>query len=234
MEWGLSGLYALAPHAAAVVIVDVLSFSTAVDVAVARDAAVLPFGFDHVDAARQAAFRAGAVLAGRRGEPGCAFTLSPASLQQIPAGTRLMLPSPNGSRLALAASRASPGRPVLTACFRNAPAVAAWARTVAGSGPVAVIPAGESWADGSLRPAIEDLLGAGAVICHLQEPCSPEAQVARDAYCNAGTEIEFLIRSSVSGRELSDRGFSGDLDLALEENVNASAPMIIDDAFHRA
>jgi phosphosulfolactate phosphohydrolase-like enzyme len=53
--------------------------------------------------------------------------------------------------------------------------------------------------DGSLRPALEDLLGVGAIIHHLGLPCSPEAHVARDAYRAAGIAVAALIRASVSG-----------------------------------
>lgn len=224
-------MHALAPCAAVIVIVDVLSFSTAVDIAVSRGAQVYPFAFDHPEAARQAAFRLGAALASHRDAPGSSYSLSPASLQTIPAGTRLLLPSPNGSRLALAAGRASRKIPILAGCLRNARAVARTACALAGSDPIALIPAGETWPDGSLRPAIEDLLGAGAIIHHLERTPTPEAQIARDAYRNAGADIDHLVRLSVSGRELTDRGFSGDVDLALQENVSDTAPLLHDDAF---
>ena len=42
-EWGLAGVETLGPVSDVIVIVDVLTFSTAVDVAVARGAAVLPY-----------------------------------------------------------------------------------------------------------------------------------------------------------------------------------------------
>ncbi|MGO4129020.1 2-phosphosulfolactate phosphatase [Inquilinus sp. YAF38] len=223
----MAGVEALRDRVAVLVIVDVLSFSTAVDVAVSRGAAVLPFPHGDDAAARLAAERAGAILARPRRAAGGAFSLSPASLLEIPAGTRLMLPSPNGSRLSLAGG----GTPVLAGCLRNAAAVAQAARSLARGGAVGVIPAGERWPDGSLRPAIEDLLGAGAVIHELALPCSPEAQLARDAWRSAAADLPRLIRTSVSGRELTDGGFPRDVDLALERGVSSSAPRLIDGAY---
>ena len=42
-EWGLRGVEVLRDRVAVLVIVDVMSFSTTVDVAVARGASVIPF-----------------------------------------------------------------------------------------------------------------------------------------------------------------------------------------------
>lgn len=229
-EWGMAGVEALRDRVAVLVIVDVLSFSTAVDVAVSRGAAVVPFPHGDDSAARLAAECAGAVLARPRRAAGGQFSLSPVSLLEIPAGTRLMLPSPNGSLLSLAGG----GTPVLAGCLRNAAAVARAALNLARGGAVGVVPAGERWPDGGLRPAIEDLLGAGAVIHALALPCSPEAQLARDAWRSAGTGLPRLIRASVSGRELVDGGFPGDVDLALEQEVSASAPLLVDGAYQAA
>lgn len=229
-EWGMTGVEALRDRVAVLVIVDVLSFSTAVDVAVSRGAAVIPFPYGDDAAARVAAERAGAVLARPRRASGGPFSLSPGSLLEIPAGTRLMLPSPNGSRLSLAGA----GTPVLTGCLRNAAAVARAARDLARDGDIGVVPAGERWPDGGLRPAIEDLLGAGAVIHELTLPCSPEAEVARGAWRSAGVDLPRLIRASVSGRELVDGGFPRDVDLALEREVSSSAPLLADGAYQAA
>ncbi len=57
-EWGLEGLRAVSAHADVLVVVDVLSFSTAVDIAVARGAWVFPYRW-HDDSAAQ--FAQGAV-----------------------------------------------------------------------------------------------------------------------------------------------------------------------------
>ena len=226
-EWGMAGVETLRERVAVIVIVDVLSFSTAVDVAVSNGAMVYPNPYGDKEGAQAAADRVGAVLAKPRRSSGGQFSLSPRSLMAVPAGTRIMLPSPNGARLSLACG----DRPVLAGCLRNAATVARTARQIAGGGGVGVVPAGERWPDGSLRPAIEDLLGAGAIIHHLALPCSPEAQVARDTFRSAGRDVGQLIRASVSGHELIEGGFAGDVDIAVELEVSLCAPLLTGGAY---
>lgn len=220
-EWGRHGIETLRGHAAVFIIVDVLSFSTAVDIATARGAAIIPFPRHDREAARAEAARHNALLAGTRDEHAL-YSLSPASLIAIPNGTRLVLPSPNGSALSCATGPA----PTFAGCLRNAAAVAEAARAAAAGAPIAVIPAGEKWPDNSLRPALEDFLGAGAIIHHLGLPCSPEAQAARDAWRAAGAGLPDLLRACRSGRELIARGFPGDVDLAAVENISENAPRL--------
>jgi hypothetical protein len=50
-EWGMAGVETLHAHVAVLVIVDVLSFSTAVDVAASRGAIVYPFPFSEAQEA---------------------------------------------------------------------------------------------------------------------------------------------------------------------------------------
>ncbi|MFO6296772.1 hypothetical protein [Rahnella selenatireducens] len=71
LEWSVKAVEQLAAEAGCIFIIDVMSFSTCVSVATERR-------FD-----------------------GTGFTLSPCSLLDMPGGTRLVLPSPNGSTLEL-------------------------------------------------------------------------------------------------------------------------------------
>ena len=226
-EWGLHGVEGLRDRVAALVIVDVLSFSTAVDVAVARGASVIPFSLGDRAAAQAAAAVAGAILAEPRNSFGAGFSLSPSSLARIPGGTKLLLPSPNGSRLSVAGGAV----PVFTGCLRNAGAVAAAVRAMAGDGAVGVVPAGEVWRNGGLRPAIEDLLGAGAILDALGMPLSAEARVARDAFRGAVPDLGLILRTSVSGQELIGRGFAEDVEFAAALNVSVTAPFLCDGAY---
>ncbi|HXZ84914.1 MAG TPA: 2-phosphosulfolactate phosphatase [Myxococcota bacterium] len=223
-EWGEHGLQALAGEPTAFAIVDVLSFSTCVALACARGAAILPYPWKAADAAAYAAER-GALLAGARGAPG-ALTLSPRSLASVAAGTRLVLPSPNGSELSFAAARLGQ---VFAGSLRNAASVAA--RLAALPGPVAVIAAGERWPDGSLRPALEDLLGAGAIIARLHGTVSPEAALAQAAFERAAGALERTLFDCASGRELVERGFPRDVALAAELDTSPVAPRLAADAF---
>ena len=238
-EWGVEGLRHVAGGAGAVVVVDVLRFTTAVSVAVGRGAVVLPYVWAAGDAARAYAARHAAELAGRR-EDG-AWSLSPTDLATIAAGTRLVLPSPNGSALAFGARNDAPDATVLAGCLRNAAAVAA----VAGDqpGPVAVVAAGERWRGdlGPLRPAVEDMLGAGAVVAALVDgghrkpgTLSPDARAAAAAFdaARAGGLGEWLAGCG-SGRELSARGWSDDVAAAAALDAEVVAP-VLDGAEFRA
>jgi 2-phosphosulfolactate phosphatase len=219
--WGGAGLTALHADCDVFVVVDVLCFSTAVDVAVGRGAEVLPFPLGKYGADELA--RSGqAVLAKPRREAAGGPSLSPASLQSLGPGTRLVLPSPNGSAL----SAMLRDRTAFAGSLRNATSVAAAVQRAGGR--IAVIAAGEHWPGGSLRPAIEDLLGAGAIIDRLSGSLSAEARAARATYRELKEEIPAVLRACLSGRELIDDGFPDDVNLAAEEDVSAAVPALED------
>ncbi len=222
-EWGVNGVRHLAPGADVVVIVDVLSFSTCVEIANSRGAIVFPYRWKDESATAFAA-SVNAELAGVR-RAGDRYSLSPASLSDIPAGTRLALPSPNGSSLSLATGTT----PTLTACLRNC---RAGATAAAKYGPrVAVIPAGERWNDGSLRPAFEDWVGAGAIISHLKGSLAPEAGAALSAYLNVKLDLKHMLKQCGSGRELIEKGFEQDVEIASELDISECAPTLVDGAY---
>jgi len=216
-EWGEQGVRHLAPISDVVIIVDVLSFCTATSIACARGAIVYPYRWRDDSAAAFAA-SVNAELAGARGASG--YSLSPASLTEIPRQTRLVLPSPNGATLSLAAGNT----PVLAGSLRNASAVAELAMRLGRT--IAVIPAGERWQpDHSLRPALEDLVGAGAVIHHLRGSLSPEARLAAAAFAGVATDLQSALLACSSGRELIERGCMRDVELSAE--LDADRPVAL-------
>lgn len=216
-EWGERGVRALAPISDVVIIIDVLSFSTCVEIAVARRATVYPY---RGDAAQTFAASVNALLAAPGQNP-YGYALSPQSLLQITPGTRLVLPSPNGSTLTLETGET----PTLAGCLRNCRAVAEAAMRCGRE--IAVIPAGERWReDWSLRPSFEDLVGAGAVIAYLKGTLSPEAQMALAAFEQIKPELGLRLRQCSSGKELIERGRAHDVELAAALNVSDCVPIL--------
>ncbi len=223
-EWGEHGVSVLAPISDVVVIVDVLSFSTSVDIAIHQGAIVFPYSRKDGQAAEFAA-SVHAELADPTGSQS-KFSLSPQSLMYIEPGTRIVLPSPNGATLTLAAQ----STPVLAGCLRNAQAVARAARKYGAK--IAVIPAGERWFDDySLRPSYEDLIGAGAIISHLSGTLSPEAISAVAAFQEARLTLGERLSQCSSGKELIERGFAEDVRLAAQLDASDSAPILMGGAF---
>ncbi|MGI8854372.1 MAG: 2-phosphosulfolactate phosphatase [Thermomicrobiales bacterium] len=229
-EWGVEGIRRLAPLSDVVVIVDVLSFSTCVDVAVARGATVFPYRWRD-ESAETFAQEKGAALAVSRGQTTAErpYSLSPVSLEALPPETRLVLPSPNGSTLAFLAADCGA---VIAGCVRNARAVAATARALGQT--VTVIAAGERW-DGSdepLRPAIEDMVGAGAILAALRPTApSPEAIAAIAVYAAAAAALLPFIAACSSGRELAALGYAGDVEIAAHLDASETVPLLRDGAF---
>ena len=234
LAWGPDGLAALAPHVAVVVVVDTLRFTSAVSAAVEAGATVVPARWADEQAAADAA-AGGAILAGRREDGGP--SLSPTDLLTLRAGVRLVLPSPNGATIAVRAGEL--GAPVVLAgAFRNARATARRARELAAGGPIGIVAAGERWADGPLRHAVEDLLGAGAVLAALDPSgassapcCSPDAAAARAAFVAARPLLLDHLLGSTSGRELSAIGFTDDVHTSSQLDVTDVAAQLVDGAF---
>ena len=221
-EWGPRGVEMLAPVSDAVVIVDVLTFSTAVVVAAARGAAVFPYRWNDETAAEYAESR-DALLAAPRGE--ARYSLSPDSLMALPERSRIVLPSPNGATLSLATG----STPTFAGGLRNARAAAAAARSC---GPrIAVIACGERWPNGDLRPSLEDHIGAGAILAHLDGDASPEGAAAVSVFEAARSRLPETMRACVSGRELIDWGFEDDVAVAAELNRDDVAPRLRDGAY---
>ncbi|GAA0575089.1 hypothetical protein GCM10010172_69670 [Paractinoplanes ferrugineus] len=237
-DWGPVGADVVAPGAAFVAVVDVLSFTTTLTVAVEQGLSVLPYRWRD-DSAVDVARRHGAMLAVLRNQTGPGqITLSPASIMNADLRDngidRLVLPSPNGS--AISVRLADLGVTVVGVSLRNAAAAAEWVRERAGDRPVGVVASGERWPDGSLRPAVEDLWGAGAFLDGLAggadvKDFSPEAGAALWAYRGVSPTLTDALSASVSGRELRALGFGGDVAVASAVGVSEVVPVLTDGWF---
>ncbi|AEV87384.1 putative lipoprotein [Actinoplanes sp. SE50] len=277
-EWGLSGAEAVTPGVAVVAVVDVLSFTTALSVAVENGIAVMPYPWRDGTAAAVARRHRAELAVGRSVAGPDEVSLSPAVMRRVASRRRierLVLPSPNGSaisaRLArlqdpdLASSglvgansqpmrtglepvgansqpmrtglesvgahpevvRGSGGVTVVGVGLRNAAAAREWVRRRAEGRAVAVVAAGERWVDGSLRPAVEDLWGAGAFLDGM-DGLSPEASAAVAAYRAVADRIGEALQACASGRELAAAGFAEDVAVAAEVDQATAVPVLQD------
>ena len=127
----------------------------------------------------------------------------------------------------------------MAACLRNASAVGRWLRAQgygSARAPVGVVAAGERWPDGGLRPGVEDQLGAACVLDTLATTpggLSVEAAVALAVLAGV-PDVPAAVRGSVSGRELVDRGFGQDVEIAVEVDVSTVVPVLRNGVFSPA
>ncbi|ASR38699.1 hypothetical protein BAY61_31010 [Prauserella marina] len=243
-EWGLAGAREITRDAAITAVVDVLSFTTTLTVAADRGVAVFPYPWRDSTAAEFARSNDAVLAVGRSRAGFGEVSLSPETVRSADGLSRLVLPSPNGATIARAVART--GSQVIGVSLRNAKAAAAWTvgrlATMGLGSPVTVIAAGEQWADGALRPAIEDLWGAGAFIEALAasmerstpEVLSPEARGAVAAYRDVAPELPGRLHDCASGRDLVASGFAGDVEVAGEVDQSDVVPVLHDAVFRTA
>lgn len=218
LEWGLDGVETLAPYCTVLIIVDVLSFTTSVDMIVGQ----------------------GGRVTLRAASPQATGLRRPSALKSVQPGQEFTMTSPNGGRLC---ERAAKQALVMAGCLRNAAAVADKAIDLADRGPIGVVPAGEQWGvsmrtgkfEGRMRVAIEDYLGAGSIVSELlalgYSPASPEAALAATTFRTAEPYLGDLLGGCGSGLELGEQGLSEDIAIAGQTNVSKATPQLVNGVF---
>ena len=134
----------------------------------------------------------------------------------------------------LAAHEWPKGSAVISGSLRNRAAVAQWVLArQAEKGDrfsVAIIGEGAPRGDGSIRFAVEDQLGAGAIIDALADVgidyCSPEAAAACASFTALRTGVGHLISASGSGKELLGRNLLHLVDQAADVDSSTHVPVL--------
>ncbi len=225
VAWGWRGARKAAARDDVTVIVDVLRFSTTAATAIAHGGVICPATEDEDADARAAEL--GAVRARHRTGEGGAFTLSPRDYLTLTPGTRIVLPSPNG---ATCCRRAASAPVVLVGAFVNARAVAEAAASFGRN--VTIVACGErvtSDEDGAIRFAVEDYLGAGAILASAKLTLTVEAEVCAGAFAVSENRLDALLRGCDSGRELRDKGLNDDVAFAVQLNLFDAVPILCEE-----
>jgi 2-phosphosulfolactate phosphatase len=207
-----------------------LSFSTTAVTAIQRGGIIYPCTTQ--ENAAVLAQQVGGELAVRREDVPAKgrFSLSPETFLKLEPGSKVTLASPNGATCCNYGNQAPY---LLVGTLINAKAVATVLSDLLDHNPdlnVTVIACGERWSipseDGPLRIAIEDYLGAGAILSYLNADKSPESRVCQGAFLQAGDDLEALLWDCASGRELRERGFEQDIRHAARLDVYESVPLL--------
>jgi len=234
LEWGRRGAEAAARRGDIVVVVDTLSFSTCAITALAYDGIIYPCATDEDPQAF--ANRVDAQVAVHRTQASSShpFSLSPLTYIDMKPNTKVVLSSLNGATCSRLAHQVPY---VIVGALLNAKAVgeavSTWVSET--NHAVTVLACGERWTepheDGPLRFAVEDYLGAGAILSQMSLDKSPEAQVCQAAFESVEQQIEYIIWACGGAIELRERGFEGDVIHAAKFNLFDVVPLLKDGKF---
>ena len=219
---------------AAAVVVDVLRATTSIACAVASGAKVIPAGSVSL-ARRLARSESQSLLAGERGGvriPGFPLDNSPrVLLDRSLRGRPVVLTTTNGTRAVEAARGA---RTVLAGALVNAPAVAAHLARLGRD--VVFVCAGRA----SGAPALEDFLGAGAVIDSLlarrgaRWKVTDGVEMALALFRSHRRRLPAALRETDGGRLLLELGAEADVALSARVGLVTSVPSLVRGRFVEA
>lgn len=240
MEWGARGAREAAELGDIIIVVDILSFSTTVVTAVHQGAIIYPYPAFKDGKELEYAEKVGAELIFGRaesmklGNP----TLSPVTFNQTHKHKKYVLCSLNGALCSWVAAKVPA---LLIGSLLNSSAVATYANKLQAQtcADITVIACGEQWEDAiesenKLRPALEDYLGAGAILSKLNGEKSPEAELCASAFKSAEKRVQDLIWDCGSGRELRLKGYEKDVLHATQLDAVINVPILNDSYFKDA
>jgi 2-phosphosulfolactate phosphatase len=231
LAWGRRGAQDAAERGDILVVVDTLRFSTAAATAVHHGALIYPCATDPALFNALAQRVGGEVALHHPASPApTRFSLSPRSFLGVEPGASVVLPSPNGSTCSQYGSRAPA---LFVGALVNAQAVAgavAHALDEASHVNVTVLACGERWRtpddEGVLRFALEDYLGAGAILSALPFSRTMEAQVCVAAFAAMRDRLDEALWECESGQELRAKGLGEDVRFAAQLNLYDTAPIL--------
>ncbi len=223
---GVQGVSTASADGDIVIIVDVLRFSSTVATAIANGFTILPCGTKAE--AEEISRHTGAPVSGKTGV--AAYSLSPLDYLNPKNPGEVILVSPNGAACARAAAGEAP---CFIGCFLNARALARVTGGLAhdSARDVTLIAAGEVKEDQEddlqvRRFAIEDYLGCGFILTELGMELSAEAELCRRAYEASKMDYAALVKASLSGQYLVQRGHEYDISHAVQRNIYEVIPVI--------
>jgi 2-phosphosulfolactate phosphatase len=231
LAWGRRGAHDAAERGDVLVVVDTLRFSTAAAVAVHHGALIYPCATDETVYNALAQRVGGEVALHHAAAPTpTRFSLSPRSFLAVEQGARVVLPSPNGSTCSQYGSQAPA---LFVGALINAQAVAgAVSRLLNSVGHLnaTALACGERWRtpdeEGALRFAMEDYLGAGAILAALPFPQTMEAQVCAATFRAMRDQLDAALWECESGQELRAKGLGEDVRFAAQLNGYNTAPIL--------
>ncbi len=161
------------------------------------------------------------------------------ALSAVENAAGLDLAADDDAAAALARAAAETGAHVVAGGLRNAAAVAAHVlevqRSRAERTSISVLAAGEIDDVGTPRFAVEDLLGAGAVVAALGDlgidHASPDAAVAGEGFRALGGAVRHLLTASGGGRALAADGGREAVLAAAARDAASVVPVLRDGVF---